>query len=389
MNFSLNTQVGGITLSNPQDTTDANGRASTTINSGTVATTVRVTASANRNDGTTTTAQSSGVAITTGIPDNDSFSLSAETLNIEAGDFDGATTQITIRAADRFNNPVPDGTAINFTTEGGAIPSNCLTANGACSVALVSQTPRPGSGRVTVRATAIGEETFSDTTPSNGRYDDGELFVDLPEAFRDDNENNQRDPTEPFVDFNTDNNYNFGSGNFTGLLCNDTSIDTNTGISVCDTANTLNVRDDVEIIFSSSTLSIVIDTSPFDATPFDTTDGASSSTIDLGTGDSGSRIVRVTADNANNGQLPPAGTTISATTTQGTIDGNATFTVPNTNRQDFDLGTNGNQPYFVDFTLLAGDEDGDGFFRVEVTTPNGTVSRDSQCVDQDLTAPCE
>ncbi|MFW8341613.1 hypothetical protein ACOICY_29205, partial [Klebsiella pneumoniae] len=65
--------------------------------------------------------QSSVLVISTGKPDQDSFSLSAETLNAEGWDVDGTAVKVTARLADAFNNPVPDGTAVYFTTEGGAI----------------------------------------------------------------------------------------------------------------------------------------------------------------------------------------------------------------------------------------------------------------------------
>jgi|AntDeeMetagen681_2_1112603.scaffolds.fasta_scaffold06602_3 hypothetical protein len=59
VNFALNTATGGRKLSNQQDMTDANGLASTTVTSGTVATSVRVTARATNSAGETLTAQSS------------------------------------------------------------------------------------------------------------------------------------------------------------------------------------------------------------------------------------------------------------------------------------------------------------------------------------------
>src|SRR5690606_28291881 len=87
--------------------------------------------------------QSDKLTITTGIPDYDSFSLSAEQLNPEAWNVDGVAVQVTARLADRFNNPVPDGTAVAFNIEGASIGSECTTTAGACSVTWVSQDPRP------------------------------------------------------------------------------------------------------------------------------------------------------------------------------------------------------------------------------------------------------
>ena len=70
------------------------------------------------------------------------MSISATVLNIEGEGFDGETTLINIRLADAFNNPVPDGTTVQFRTEYGAIESSCNTIDGLCSVTLTSQEPR-------------------------------------------------------------------------------------------------------------------------------------------------------------------------------------------------------------------------------------------------------
>ena len=91
---------------------------------GNVATTVRVTATV---VGLSIGTQSDQLTVTTGIPDQDSTSLSIETLNPEAWNRDGIVDTVTIRLSDRFNNPVPNGTAVTFTTEGGQIVSQCLT----------------------------------------------------------------------------------------------------------------------------------------------------------------------------------------------------------------------------------------------------------------------
>ncbi len=346
--FELNTTVGGISLSNAQATTGPTGIAQTTISSGTQATTVQVTATATRN-GVTTTAQSNGLAITTGIPDNDSFSVSADTLNIEGFDIDGTTTAITVRAADRFNNPVPDGTTVSFTTEGGAIPGSCETTGGSCSVNFVSQDPRPANGRATIRVTAIGEESFTDANPSNGRYDPGEAFDDLAEAFRDDNENGLRDSNEPFLDFNSDGSFNTGSGDFTGLLCTDP-------MACDDTAATLNVRRNIVIVMSGSAYFVDITPDPLEI-PVE-----------------GAGTVSVSVEDAN-GQTPAEGTTVTGSTSVGTLEGPDTFVVPNR------TGPPGGLPFTASFRIEAGDEPESGVFRVEVTSPSGLISRGTASVN--------
>lgn len=221
--FALSTDVGGITLSTTSGESDSNGRVQTVVKSGTRATTVRVIATA---VGENISTQSDQLTITTGIPDQDSFSLSATELNPESWNVDGIEVGVTARLADRFNNPVPDGTAVQFEVEGASIGSQCTTVNGACSVTWVSQDPRPssgvlfekGNGRVTIMATATGEESFIDAN-GNGIRDDAETFDDIAEIFRDDNEDGTRQSTEEFFDFNNNGSWNDADGEFTGVLC--------------------------------------------------------------------------------------------------------------------------------------------------------------------------
>src|SRR5260221_11028009 len=101
-------------------------------------------------------------------------------------------TAVTARLSDRFQNPVPDGTAVTFHSLGGKIGAQCTTAttpmeSGVCSVNITSQAYRPVDGRVPILAMAIGEESFTDAN-GNGAFDVGEAFFDTSEAFEDDSE---------------------------------------------------------------------------------------------------------------------------------------------------------------------------------------------------------
>lgn len=231
--FALNTTVGGIVLSPATAQSDANGRVQTVVQSGTVATSVRVTATVT-NVSPQISTQSGQLTVTTGIPDQDSFSLSVQCPNVEALDRDGVQVPVTARLADRFNNPVPDGTAVTLNTEGGQIQSQCQTGStatqsGFCTVNWTSANPRPSAlpaggdpraGRSTVFATAIGEESFIDTN-GNGSFDVGEDFDDEEERFRDENENDNYDSGELIYDFNNNSTRDPADGFFNGVLCND------------------------------------------------------------------------------------------------------------------------------------------------------------------------
>jgi len=207
VNFSLSSTGGDIVLNPIQATTNNEGLVQTVVNSGAVARTIRVIAEVDGSDPVVQT-QSSELKISTGIPDQDSMSVSASVLNPEGWDIDGTEVEITARLADAFNNPPPP-TTVYFTTEGGSIETigaSCITdVTGACSVTWRSQNPKPEGhvlshytgdeynwasispdvihapeinntlgqklgGRATILATTIGEESFPDLN-GNGRFD--------------------------------------------------------------------------------------------------------------------------------------------------------------------------------------------------------------------------
>jgi hypothetical protein len=226
VNFSLNTATGGLSLSPEKGITNSQGQVSTRVTSGNVPTSIRVTAEVVTDSDISVLTQSDLLAVNTGLPDQNSFTLSADNLNPEANNISGQTVNIIVRLADTFNNPVPDGTSISFTTEGGIIEPSCTTTNATCRVTWTSANPRVLDHRITILATAIGHETLFDANGNNS-YEDSDGgpiidntdsgfgvsaygvtgFVDHSEAWRDDNENNNRDAAEIFLDYDNDGNF--------------------------------------------------------------------------------------------------------------------------------------------------------------------------------------
>ncbi|QYF94771.1 Ig-like domain-containing protein [Massilia sp. PAMC28688] len=170
--FAPSTSTGGLTVQPTSGVTDATGAVTTTVSSGTIPTPVRVLAQATRN-GKIITGLSDAVIISTGLPIQKSMSLSVDSYNIKGADEDGVIANVTVRMADQYGNPISDGTAVNFVTEGGAIGTSaqggCTTSNGGCSVTLKSQNFRPLNGRVTVLAYVQGIEDFIDSN-GDGQY---------------------------------------------------------------------------------------------------------------------------------------------------------------------------------------------------------------------------
>ncbi len=148
VSFALTTTIGDLALENNERKSDENGQVVAFVNAGFFPTSVRVQASIDvdqNNDGVadgTKSTLSESLSVNTGIADQDSMSISASTLNVEGESIDGITTDITIRLADLANNPVRDGTTVQFRTEYGRITPSCNTVDGTCSVTWNSQEPR-------------------------------------------------------------------------------------------------------------------------------------------------------------------------------------------------------------------------------------------------------
>ena len=169
-------------------TTNSDGKVSVPVFSGTVPTSVIVNAALVSNPLVQT--DSAVLSIASGRPAQGQVSLSLDKFAIRGFDFDGGEASVTMSLADRQGNPVPDGTAVNFVTEGGVmIPPVCTTGsvpgNSQCTVKIRTQNPRPTNGLVSILAYTSGEEDFVDAN-FNNVYDCGETFTDLGYAYRDD-----------------------------------------------------------------------------------------------------------------------------------------------------------------------------------------------------------
>ncbi|SUI72670.1 hypothetical protein [Shewanella morhuae] len=408
VNFTLNTDVGNITLDPEFATTNGQGIVQTVVNSGSISTSVRVTAVV---AGSTPaiSSQSNQLVISTGLPDQDSFSLSASNLSPEGWDYDGIEVDVTARLADAFNNPVPDGTAVSFTTEGGVIAPSCLTVNGACSVKWTSQNPRPSGdtlavqgkepsldaelgqpygGRVTILATAIGEESFPDTN-TNGRFDASEVAnflskkdvsgnpYDLSEAFVDHNEDRIFNPSvaggeeggdaEVFTDFNSNGVYDQADGLYNGSLC---QLDANGSKHAgCAAGNTsLNVRASLVLVMSGSdamaSIPLITDSCVDDKTKADVCDGLNDNNIIDIIGKSTGGVTIIIGDLHN--QPLPSGTVITFTPLVGSLASKGSFTVASSN-------DNGSGKYSV--LIKGADQPDAGSLVIEALTKKGVLTQ--------------
>jgi len=338
VNFSLDSTVGGLQFVNQDvkdsSVTNAQGLVSVRVQAGTIPTPVRVMASTSDANQTITT-QSEQLTVNTGLPQQLGFSLSSSTGNPEAGDYNGEDVTITAYASDSFANPAPDDTTINFTAEGGQIESSCTIVNGTCAVTWTSALPRVSNHRITILAYALGHETFFDTNGNNVFDDDdggvvnGCLdgttsvacrgngmdvetyhdngFVDLPDAFRDDNESRVHDSGEKFFNIQASDTYQAADGKFNGPQCQGSLCDSN--------AMTTYIRKAVVLTMSGSTANFAV-----------SRDGnLITDSEEVANGDIAQFTVVLT-DSAN--QILPSGTSLTVTSTEGDLQFSG-YTVPN------------------------------------------------------------
>jgi hypothetical protein len=361
--FSLDTDVGGITLNPSSGLTNSQGLITTQVTAGSVPTAVRVTAKSSlTQNGNTVNVQTQSdlLSINTGLPEQRSMTLAATVLNPEANTHSGEISEIRAYLADSFNNPVPDGTTVNFTTEGGVIEPSCTTLNGNCAVTWRSAEPRVSDHRITILATALGHESFFDTNGNNTFDDqDGSAivsnavssgldrlapqssgFFDMSEAWRDDNENRIHEQGELFIDFNNDGSFSSPDALFNGPQCLGT-------LCAGDSARSINTRKALVLVMASSGAKWRLTNSDDFSTNLVTSDGAG-----VGLASAGTKVSFFFSDTA--GQTMPVGTIVK----RGT---ELLFTVSNNNKAGETR---------LDFVVTSGTT-----LDLEIVTPKGFISK--------------
>lgn len=352
--FSVNDPGGtSISLATTVATSGADGNVTTVVQSGSIPGVFSVVATVNASTFTT----SEQIQVSAGLPVQGRLSLSASPLNpANAWDTDGVTVTIQAIVTDALGNPVPDGTEVRFISpESGSIGSSCATANeGTCSVTWRSSSPRPDSGRLSILAYTNGIERFVDVN-GNGVYDDGtDTFTlatdDIGEPFNDSLEDDAYNLGEFFLDTNNDLTRNAGDGTWTS-----------SGIVVFQDI-TIVMADDLIRAYTEAPLA----PSPAIGSTIDVTGGPQ--TVFIALTDSYNPILSPDADNPNNLINPlPLGSTIEFSTSNGTIIGESSFVQANTSvgptTASILIGSDGTAGF-----------DSSNLLRLQVTTPDGTIS---------------
>jgi Bacterial Ig-like domain (group 1) len=383
VDFVLSTTSVGATLSAPAGVTDENGVVTAAVNSGTTHGILSITATTTTNVGGTISTSSLPISVTTGSADQNSFNLVVDTLNPRGWDVDGTTVSFSASAADTFQNPVPDGTVINFFSESGRIEPSCETAGGACSVTWTSANPRPGldltgalntnavgypgydatwdggrAGVATVIAYTNGDAGFADAN-GNGLLDVGEAYTTMAEAFLDANEDNNFDqadadnPYEKLVDYTVNGVQDAAPVNYQGVACT-------VAAKTAGHCNELvHVRDQLSFIVASGRATTVTSTGISGRISGDL---SAASCINVRNEETVSFSFNVTDSNGN---IPPAGTGVTFTSQGFELVGSGPKNVPNA------FSTSG-----VDYTVTIKPDDTfeNGFAFFEVTSLDESVS---------------
>lgn len=208
---------GAPKLEESTQTTTGSGEVTARVQAGTGNTIVRVVATL-ASDSSISTA-SPPIAVNRTIPTQEAFSISVSNALPNAWDQDGATSEITVRAADNWQNN--SGNAIvNFVTSGGAIEGDCvLNDDGECTVTWRSQNPRPSDARVSIMARTVGEESFTDED-GDGQFSQGEPFVEaLGEAYLDSDQSGDFSPGDVLFDEDGNGNWDAADGEYDGGAC--------------------------------------------------------------------------------------------------------------------------------------------------------------------------
>ena len=142
--------------------TNENGRTVTTVTSGTVAGALQVVAEMQRKiQGKVIASAPVPIAVHGGLPNRDHFSIGVEKLNIAGLIYLGLQDRVTAFVGDKYSNPVPPGTVVQFQSTGGIVEGSAVTnALGQATVILTSANPVPAipsDGLVAVTAETVDE----------------------------------------------------------------------------------------------------------------------------------------------------------------------------------------------------------------------------------------
>ena len=188
LNFSFGATPGGGEYLYPAVVkTNALGKASVTLNTGTIAGVVQIIAQATI-DSRTIRSKPILISIHGGFPTDDIFYVACEKLNYPYLGIIGKSIDFTAYAGDKYNNPVRPGTAVYFTANFGIIGGSNLTDDaGTATVKLLTEPwpndPVYGNGFFRVTA-ATADENLNNISTETVRLLSGAPILNVsPTSF--------------------------------------------------------------------------------------------------------------------------------------------------------------------------------------------------------------
>jgi hypothetical protein len=149
---------GGEFLFPPTSTTDANGKASTTLSSGTKSGVVQIIASTVLSNGVVVKSSPVPMTIASGLADPAHAAMWTSAVNLPFSTLPGVSLgSVSVQLGDRYGNPAQPS-AVYFTTNAGLITASATSSNtGLASATLISGPPTPAGGIDTITSITQGE----------------------------------------------------------------------------------------------------------------------------------------------------------------------------------------------------------------------------------------
>lgn len=374
--FVLTGNTGGAQLSYDTAYTDTTGTVTARIFSGRLPGTVTIKAVVKTldDDGEVDgerAAFSEEINIFSRLPVAGKLQLTASVSNPRAYDSPGETVEIFVRAKDRNNLRVDDGTVIRFLTDSnGEIEEQCTIDNGVCKVTWTSARTISDDDQITILARVLGEMKFTDANYNN-LYDIGESFDSLSEAYLDANDNGvYNEGTEDYLfDENNDQELTVYSDpttdKYRGIACSEEAL----ADGHC--AEMAYVWTSIPLVNSDggqATITLLQDEVELPLNSQISVTGTESFVVDV---------------KDPHGNLPPVGTTISLTTNNGEIvSGTTNFTVPNLYKAP-------ESGYQVSFSIKEDGIPSDGQLIVSVISLDGSVTQNIYQLNDGIEVPDE
>lgn len=330
--------------------------------------------------------------------------ITAAVQNPRAYDSPGEEVEILIRAKDRTNLNVDDGTIVRFRTDdNGNIDEQCVIKDGFCRVKWRSARTSDNDFQIAILARLKGEAEFTDLnnnglfdvaepyvdankngsfdldedytdTNQNGQYDTGDTFEALSEAYLDQNDNGVFDKAiDDLIDANNDGELTLHDPNdgdnsddlYRGVACSEAAL------SVGHCAQLADVWVPLKILNSDggqATIALIHKDVELSTDSQISVTGTEDFILDV---------------KDPNGNFPPIGTAISLTTNNGEIvDGVTNFIV----RNQYKVPGNG---YQVPFSIKEDGIPSDGQLIVRVTSLDGSVAQNIYKLNDGIEIPDE